>query len=127
MKSTEILECLNDIIRLNLGKKEINKKYPFSERLCDNDKMEMRSIALESLNEEYQEIAAKISNNDSDNITVFVFPFCSISLNICLNDDVMNYIDKKIERLSDEGQAKIIIDVFAHFIKSVEWRKDNAE
>ena len=102
---------------------EVNRKYPITDRLCDDAKMEMRSISLDSLYEEYREIAAKISNNDSENITVFVFPFCSISLNICLNDDVMNYIDKKIERLSDASQAKLIVDVFEYFImRPIDWR-----
>jgi len=127
MKSTEILECLNDIIRLNLDRNEVDKLYPYSERLCDDAKMEMRSIALDSLNGEYQEIAKKISKNGSDNVTIFIFPFVTIELNIDLRTDVLNFFNSKIAKLADESQADIILDVFAHFIKSVEWRKDNAE
>ena len=127
MKSTEILECLNDIIRLNLDRNEVDKLYPYSERLCDDAKMEMRSIALDSLNGEYQEIAKKISKNGSDNVTIFIFPFVTIELNIDLHTDVLNFFNSKIAKLADESQADIILDVFAHFIKSVEWRKDNAE
>jgi len=127
MKSTEILECLNDIIRINLDRNEVDKEYPYSERLCDDAKMEMRSIALDSLNGEYQEIAKKISKNGSDNVTIFIFPFVTIELNIDLRTDVLNFFNAKIAKLADESQADIILDVFAHFVKSVEWRKDIAE
>jgi hypothetical protein len=34
---------------------EVNRKYPLSDRLCDDAKMEMRSIALQSIEEEYKE------------------------------------------------------------------------
>jgi hypothetical protein len=127
MKSTEILECLNDIIRLNLDRNEVDKLYPYSERLCDDAIMEMRSIALDSLNGEYQEVAKKISKNGSDNVTIFIFPFVVIELNIDLRTDVLDFFNAKIAKLADESQADIILDVFSHFIKSVEWRKDNAE
>jgi hypothetical protein len=127
MKSTEILECLNDIIRLNLDRNEVDKLYPYSERLCDDAIMEMRSIALDSLNGEYQEVAKKISKNGSDNVTIFIFPFVVIELNIDLRTDALNFFNAKIAKLADESKADIILDVFAHFIKSVEWRKDNAE
>lgn len=127
MKSTEILECLNDVIRLNLDRNEVDKLYPYSERLCDDAKMEMRSIALDSLNGEYQEVAKKISKNGSDNVTIFIFPFVVIELNIDLRTDVLNFFNAKIAKLANESQADIILDVFAHFVKSVEWRKDIAE
>ncbi len=34
---------------------EVNRLYPLSSRLCDDDKMEMRSIALQCIEEEYKE------------------------------------------------------------------------
>lgn len=34
---------------------EVNRKYPITDRLCDDAKMEMRSIALQCIEEEYKE------------------------------------------------------------------------
>lgn len=122
MKKTEIISCFNDIIRLNKCIKEVDIKFPTSDYTNKDEMAEMRTTALNSIYEEYQEVANKISINNSDSATMFIFPIVTIKLNIDLKNDVLNLFDVSIAKLSNEGQVKIILDIFNYFIDCLDWR-----